>query len=89
MGGRWRYRTTRIVADVGYFYKHTTNGYDFGALFDTPIFFPVSWDHSRLNGLTARINLIEHRGFSAYTVMGHTSAICSTPRRARCACASA
>jgi hypothetical protein len=71
--GKW------IVADVGYFYKHTTNGYDFGALFDTPIFFPVSWDHSKLNGLTARINLIEHKGFSAFTVMGHTSAIYYPP----------
>ena len=29
-----------LVADFGYFYKHTTNGYDFGVLFDTPIFFP-------------------------------------------------
>jgi hypothetical protein len=71
--GRW------IVADVGYFYKHTTNGYDFGALFDTPIFFPVSWDHSKLDGITARINLIEHKGFSAFTVMGHTSAIYYPP----------
>ena len=40
--GRW------VVADVGYFYKHTTNAYDFGVLFDTPIFFPVAWDHSKL-----------------------------------------
>jgi hypothetical protein len=71
--GRW------IVADLGYFYKHTTNGYDFGALFDTPIFFPVSWDHSRISGFTGRINLVEHRGFSAFTVMGHTSAIFSPP----------
>ncbi len=71
--GRW------IVADVGYFYKHTTNGYDFGALFDTPIFFPVSWDHSKLDGITARINLVEHKGFSAFTVMGHTSAIYYPP----------
>ena len=28
-----------VVVDVGYFYKHTTNAYDFGTLFDTPIFF--------------------------------------------------
>jgi TonB dependent receptor len=71
--GRW------IVADVGYFYKHTTNGYDFGALFDTPIFFPVSWDHSTIYGFTGRINLVEHRGFSAFTVLGHTNAIFSPP----------
>jgi hypothetical protein len=68
-----------VVADVGYFYKHTDNAYDFGALFDTPIFFPVAWDHSRLYGLTARVNLVEHHGFSAFTVMGHTNAIFYPP----------
>jgi hypothetical protein len=68
-----------VVADVGYFYKHTTNAYDFGVLFDTPIFFPVAWDHSKLDGVTARINLIEHKGFSAFAVMGHTTAIFSPP----------
>jgi hypothetical protein len=71
--GRW------VVADVGYFDKHTTNGYDFGNLFDTPIFFPVSWDHSHINGLTARINFVEHHGFSAFTVIGHTNAIFYPP----------
>ena len=68
-----------VVADVGYFYKHTTNAYDFGVLFDTPIFFPVAWDHSKLDGLTARINLLDHHGFSAFTVLGHTNAIFSPP----------
>jgi hypothetical protein len=67
------------VVDFGYFYKHTTNAYDFGALFDTPIFFPVSWDHSKITGVTGRINLVEHHGFSAFTVLGHTSAIFSPP----------
>jgi hypothetical protein len=71
--GRW------VVVDVGYFYKHTTNAYDFGVLFDTPIFFPVAWDHSKLYGLTGRINLVEHNGFSAFTVLGHTNAIFSPP----------
>jgi outer membrane receptor protein involved in Fe transport len=71
--GRW------LVADVGYFYKKTTNAYDFGVLFDTPIFFPVAWDHSKIDGITAKINLVEHGGFSAFTVMGHTSAIFSPP----------
>ena len=71
--GRW------LVADVGYFYKHTTNGYDFGVLFDTPIFFPVSWDHSKIDGFTARINLVEHGGFSAFTVLGHTNAFFFPP----------
>ncbi len=66
-------------SDVGYFYKHTTNGYDFGTLFDTPIFFPVSWDHSKLDGLIGRVTLVDHGGFSAFTVLGHTNAIFTPP----------
>ncbi len=71
--GRW------VVADFGYFKKHTDNGYDFGVLFNTPIAFPVSWDHSRIDGFTGRINLVEHGGFSAFVVMAHTNAIFSPP----------
>ena len=68
-----------VVVDLGYFYKKTKNAYDFGVLFDTPIAFPVAWDHSKLYGLTGRINLVQHGGFSAFTVMGHTNAIFSPP----------
>ncbi len=68
-----------VVVDVGYFYKHTTNAYDFGTLFDTPIYFPVSWDHSKITGITGRVNLVEHKGLSAFMVLGHTSAIFSPP----------
>jgi len=71
--GRW------VVADFGYFNKHTDNGYDFGVLFNTPIAFPVAWDHSRIDGFTGRINLVEHKGFSAFVVMAHTNAIFSPP----------
>jgi hypothetical protein len=71
--GRW------VVADFGYFNKRTDNGYDFSVLFGTPITFPVSWDHSRINGFTGRINFVERGGFSAFVVMAHTNAIFSPP----------
>jgi hypothetical protein len=71
--GRW------LVADFGYFVKRTHNGYDFSVLFNTPIVFPVAWDHSKIDGFTGRINLLERRGFSAFVVMAHTSAIYSPP----------
>jgi hypothetical protein len=71
--GRW------VVVDGGYFNKHTINGYDFNVLFNTPIVFPVAWDHSRINGFTGKINLVEHGGFSAFVVMAHTNAIFSPP----------
>ena len=72
--GKW------LVADFGYFNKKTTNAYDFGVLFDTPIAFPISWDHSKLDGFTGRINLVEHGGFTAFTVMAHTNAIFFLPQ---------
>ncbi len=71
--GRW------VLADFGYFLKRTDNAYDFGVLFDTPIAFPISWDHSKIDGFTGRVNLVEHHGFSAFVVMAHTSAIFSPP----------
>jgi hypothetical protein len=71
--GRW------VVVDAGYFNKHTINGYDFNVLFNTPIVFPVAWDHSRINGFTGKLNLVEHGGFSAFVVMAHTNAIFSPP----------
>ena len=71
--GRW------VVVDFGYFKKKTDNAYDFGVLFDTPIVFPISWDHSNLDGFTGRVNLVEHKGFSAFVVMAHTNAIFSGP----------
>jgi hypothetical protein len=71
--GRW------VVLDFGYFNKKTDNAYDFGVLFNTPIVFPISWDHSKIDGFTGRINLVEHGGFSAFIVMAHTNAIFSGP----------
>jgi hypothetical protein len=71
--GRW------VVVDVGYFNKRTDNAYDFNVLFNTPIFFPVAWDHSHIDGFTSRVNLVEHDGFSAFVVMGHTNAIYFPP----------
>ena len=68
-----------VVLDFGYFVKRTHNAYDFGVLFDTPIVFPISWDHSKIDGFTGRINIVERKGFSAFVVMAHTNAIYSPP----------
>ena len=60
--------------DAGYFYKKTTNAFDFDVLLDTPIAFPIEWRKSQLDGLSGRVNLVQHGGFNAYTVLGHTTA---------------
>lgn len=63
-----------ILLDIGYFWKYTHNAFDFDTLFNTPIAFPIEWRKSKIDGLAARVTLTEVRGFSAYTVLGHTRA---------------
>lgn len=63
-----------IVVDLDYFNKVTHNAYDFGALFDTPITFPISWNKSKIDGVSLRVNLTNYKGFSAFVVGGHTRA---------------
>lgn len=66
--GRW------IVVDADYFWKYTTNGYDFDTLFNTPITFPISWNKSKLDGVSVRVSTPNIHGFQWYTTMGHTRA---------------
>jgi len=63
-----------LLFDAGYFWKFTHNAFDFDTLFNTPITFPIEWRKSKIDGAAARITLTEIKGFSAYTVLGHTRA---------------
>ncbi|HYX41094.1 MAG TPA: hypothetical protein VE821_05325, partial [Pyrinomonadaceae bacterium] len=63
-----------VVFDIDYFNKRTTNAYDFNVLLNTPITFPISWDKSKIDGVSARVNLTNYHGFSAFFVGGHTRA---------------
>ncbi|MBA4122729.1 MAG: TonB-dependent receptor [Acidobacteria bacterium] len=63
-----------IVADIDYFNKYTRNAYDFNALLNTPITFPISWDKSKIDGVSFRLNLTNYKGLSAFFNAGHTRA---------------
>ncbi len=63
-----------IVADIDYFNKYTRNAYDFNVLLDTPITFPISWDKSKIDGVSFRLNLTNYKGLSAFFNAGHTRA---------------
>lgn len=63
-----------VVASADYFWKYTNNAFDFGALFDSPITFPVSLRKSKLDGVSMRIGTPNLHGFQWYTTMGHTRA---------------
>ncbi len=63
-----------IQIDADYFWKFTDNAYDFEALLDTPIYFPVSLQKSKIDGLAVRVATANLKGFQAYTLMGHSRA---------------
>ena len=63
-----------LVFDGEYIWKYTHNGYDFSVLGNTPITFPVEWARSKIPGFTARINLTNVHGLTAYTVMSSVAA---------------
>jgi hypothetical protein len=63
-----------LIIDGDYFYKRTNNAYDFNVLFNTSVVFPISWQTSKLDGVSTRINFTNYKGFSAFMVAGHTRA---------------
>lgn len=63
-----------IVFDADYFHKSTNNAYDFNVLLNTSVAFPISWQESKLDGASLRINLTNYKGLTAFMVAGHTRA---------------
>jgi carboxypeptidase family protein/TonB-dependent receptor-like protein len=60
-----------LVIDGDYLWKYTHNGYDFSDLLNTPIFFPIAWHNSKIDGFSFRVNVVNYHGFTAFTVLSH------------------
>jgi hypothetical protein len=63
-----------VEIDASYFWKYTTDAFDFDTLFNTPIVFPIEWQKSKIDGVSARISTSSLHGFQMYTTLGHTRA---------------
>ena len=55
-----------LVVDADYLWKYTHNGYDFSDFLNTPIFFPVAWDRSKISGASVRVSLPNFHGLTAF-----------------------
>lgn len=60
-----------LLLDADYFWKYTTNAFDYSILLNTTITFPIAWNKSKLDGVTGRISTTNLRGFQAYWTFGH------------------
>lgn len=63
-----------LVVDADYLWKYTHNAYDFGVLLNTPIFFPVAWHNSKIDGFGIRVRIPDYHGLTAFTVLSSSSA---------------
>jgi len=71
---------SHLVFDGEYIWKYTHSGYDFGIFGNTPIFFPIEWHGSKIPGFTAKVNVTNLHGFTAYVVMSGVAAVFYTPQ---------
>ena len=57
-----------LVVDGEYVWKYTHNGYDFGTVGASPIYFPIEWTRSSIPGWDLRATVPNYHGFSAFVV---------------------
>jgi Carboxypeptidase regulatory-like domain/TonB-dependent Receptor Plug Domain len=69
-----------LVFSGEYIWKYTHNGFDFSILGNTPIFFPVAWDRSKIPGYAGRVSVPNFHGFSALMVFSSVAARFFTPQ---------
>ncbi|MCU1308842.1 MAG: TonB-dependent receptor plug [Acidobacteriaceae bacterium] len=63
-----------LIVDADYQWKFTRNAYDFSDFLNTPVFFPIAWHNSKIDGASVRVSMPETHGFTAFVVMGHVNA---------------
>jgi len=69
-----------LVASGEYITKYTHNAYDFSVLGNTPIFFPIAWQRSKIPAFAGRVSVPNFHGFSALVVMSSVSSRFFTPQ---------
>jgi hypothetical protein len=62
------------VVDADYLWKYTHNAYDFSTFGNTPIFFPIAWNNSKIDGPSVRISMPNFHGLTALAVLAHVRA---------------
>jgi len=63
-----------LVVSGDYIWKYTHNGYDFGDVGATPIYFPIEWTKSKIPGFALRVSVPNYHGFSALVTMSSVAA---------------
>jgi len=71
-----------LVVSGDYIWKYTHNGYDFGDVGATPIYFPIEWHSSKIPGYAIRMSMPNYHGLSALVNMSSVAARFFLPQAA-------
>ena len=63
-----------VVVDADYLWKYTHNAFDFSTFGNTPIFFPIAWKSSKIDGPSVRVSMPNFHGLTALAVLAHVRA---------------
>jgi hypothetical protein len=63
-----------LVISGDYIWKYTHNGYDFGDVGATSIYFPIEWHNSKIPGYAIRVSVPNYHGLSALVTMSSVAA---------------
>jgi len=63
-----------LIVNAEYFWKYTDRDFDFDALLNSPLAFPIQWQKSKIDGFGIKLTMPATHGVSAYSVLGHTRA---------------
>jgi Carboxypeptidase regulatory-like domain/TonB-dependent Receptor Plug Domain len=63
-----------LVVDGDYMWKYTHNAYDFSVLGNTPLYFPIAWNNSKIQGFSIKLNVPDYHGLTAFTTLSSVSA---------------
>ena len=63
-----------LVVDGEYIWKYTHRAYDFSILGNTPLTFPIEWDHSKIPGYAVRASVPNTHGLTAFVVFSSVAA---------------
>jgi hypothetical protein len=63
-----------VVVDADYLWKYTHNAFDFSTFGNTPIFFPIAWKSSKIDGPSVRVSMPNFHGLTALVVLAHVRA---------------
>jgi len=71
-----------FVIGGDYLWKYTHSAFDFSILGNTPIFFPIDWHNSKIQGFVIHADLPNYHNFSAFVSMGSVGARFFPPQSA-------